>query len=522
MAAGDVEKAENLREEGNGKFRAGDLASARKAYEDVLKLLEGNAAKGLSDDSESDLLKRVRACRQPTQLNLALCCLRQEQFDPGRALMLCEEVLTEEPENPKATYRKGKALLALEEFEEAEYELLRACKLAPGDVAPRKDLEALRKNRREQKAKQQETFHGLFDRKPGFASEGRRDQVVASSRQVGGSGKAYDFQQGEEQNPFISSKEPEAEAAMLQAEGRFEEAVLAWEATLCQSLSKKDWQLHFTAWLELGRLFMDMNVDALALRCFNRLTGNEDEGESGRTSGPPPSQALKQNALLLRAVCLLNEAETDPGAEVSAGLEDWLKEAAPESESSSAALPSRLESLRSKRPGADVSIAQALLSLVSGSRAAALRAFVEALECKTEEGSCFGDMPQLATRWNMLGAVLANAGEQKKSLAAYSEALRLQPHYPRALVNCAIALESTGSGREAVRSCMLAAQCLPEWAARDSIWPLAQKAASGADESIQEAVAQRSVQKALHLCGDRPSEGAAGNAAELLASLSKS
>lgn len=285
-----VEKAKKLKEEGNAKFKTEDLPGARKAYAEALRLTQK-----LPEDLA---LEAAVSSRRPVQLNLALVCLRLDPTQPMRALELCEEVLDAEPENPKATYRKAKALLELGEEKEAEFEFVRACKLMPKDATVRKDLEALRKAMRKDKAKEQETFQGLFQKSPGFASEGRQTQQRLTKQDVD---DIY-FHDGKE-NPYEGAERPQDLASGFQKEGRLEDAAQAWEVAMGRSAQEEDWLSHFQYALEYGVLLMDLNIDRLALRCFNTVFERPVE-ESLEESAKP----LRQHALLLTSICLLNDS----------------------------------------------------------------------------------------------------------------------------------------------------------------------------------------------------------------------
>lgn len=500
--------AEARRQAGNAKFRAGEIAAAREEYEKALKLLQKDRLVDLEADDDSVL--RAEKCRVPTLLNLALCCLKTgsppSSGDAGRALELCEEVLEAEPNNPKATYRKGKALKELGDLAEAEYELVRACRLSPGDAEVRQELERVRQRMRVDKTQEKKFSKGVFERDPGFNS---RDRATAAAQQAAKvKATAYEFLCDPAKNPFAEKPHPEAEAEAreLSAKGCLEEAVWAWEAAL-QKSATSDWASHSGGWLELGRLFMDLNIDSLALRCLNKVAGVEAGADAPTVSDTAPMQ-VRANALLLLAVCLLNEAETDALSEVSAALTTWLDAVGaapvPSQGDGAESLAERLANWR-KAGGADAAVAQGVLHLLCG-REEAVQAFADSLTAPADEGSCFGSASRIATRWNMLGAVLANRDQKQKAMVAYREALKLQQHYPRALTNLGIALQSTADPLGATRAYTSALELLPGWAS-PALWEMLQKAAQehcGADGNVAEAAQQRSLARLRELLGPSP------------------
>mmetsp|Transcript_98030 Transcript_98030/g.282764 ORF Transcript_98030/g.282764 Transcript_98030/m.282764 type:complete len:578 (-) Transcript_98030:29-1762(-) len=496
-------EAEKLRGEGNEKFKAGDLKAAILAYEKAVASLN----RALSEDDpfnndkvEADeaVVEKAKTLRIPVRLNLALCCLRLEPPEAFKALQLCEAVLCEEPDNPKATYRKAKALLELGEIQEAEYELVRACKLSPADKTVRQDLDNLRQRCKRDKENEKKMMSGLFDKDPGFASSDRSSDAKAAGADEGPDDVKYTFLRQAPQNPFTTSEHPEVEALGLQVRGRLEDAIFAWEAALVRS-ADHDAAAHFGQWVSLGRLYMDMNVDCVALRCLNRAAGIRDVEVA---AGQPPEE-VRRVALLLRAVCLLNEAGEQALEQVSACLEQWL-DAMGAPEADDADVLARIDAWRNGGGGgADAAVAQGLLRLLHG-RADAPSAFAAAVVAaedgaEASSSSCFGSAERLAVRWNMLGAVLASRGRCEEAVAVYDEALALQPYYPRALTNRGLSLHTRNDNMAAAGAWTAAVGLLPNWATVMT-WPLLAKAVEG-DPALAEAAEQRSLPRLRELLG---------------------
>jgi len=519
-----MSEAEKLREEGNAKFKEGALKEAIKAYEKAIAALSAVAPEadifgtgGTPENvGEEELIARGKALRIPVRLNLALCCLRLEPPQSMKALQFCEEVLCEEPDNPKATYRKAKALLELGEVAEAEYEFVRACKLSPTDKTVREDLEKLRQRLKNDKEQEKKMLNGLFDKSPGFASSGREesDATEPSKGDDGPDSVKYIFLSKAADNQFFSQPEDPSVASMdLQARGRLEEAVWALEAAVLRTAD--DAAAHFGHWVSLGRLYMDMNIDCIALRCLNRAAGIRDVEAA---AGQPPAE-VRRVALLLRAVCLLNEAGEQALEQVSACLEQWLEVAgAPEATGD---VEERLAAWRTGGGGgADSAVAQGLLHLLHG-REAAIGAFAAAVAAPEDASpsSCFGADGRLAVRWNMLGAVLASRGRPADALAVYDEALALQPNYPRALTNRGLALQAGGELTAAAGSWTAAAGLLPTWACMVTFAMLAKAVED--NPAMAEAAEQRSLPRLRELLGEAAEvpQRTAGDRAEVLGRL---
>lgn len=473
-----LEKAKKLKEEGNAKFKVEDFPGARKAYAEALRITQ---------KMPEDLASETAELRRPVQLNLALVCLRLDPTEPFRALELCEEVLDAEPENPKATYRKAKALLELGEEKEAEFELVRACKLMPKDATVRKDLEALRQKLRDDKAKEQQSFQGLFEKNPGFASEGR---VSDAQRLSKADVDDIYFHDGKE-NPYEGAERPEELARDFQLQGRLEDATQAYEVAMGRSAQEENWLSHLSYALDYGALLMDLNIDRLALRCFNTVFERPAEPESA-------AQPLRQHALLLKAICLLNES-SDAEADISECLEKWLQLAHP---GEAGSVVERLQRLKEEGKGtADTVVALGLMQLLQ-SQESLVNTFADAviLDDLKEGDSFFGTQQRRATRWNMLGAVLANRGQPEKAISVWRQALQCQPHYPRALVNMAMSQLKCGDFLGACASQAKALKVLPPWATEE-IWQQLEKEAQAQTniDELFEAVHSRHITKVEEL-----------------------
>lgn len=251
---------------------------------------------------------------------------------------------------------------------------------------------------------------------------------------------------------------------------------------------------------------MDVNLDRLALRCFNKVLEPPEAGQTGNDDDPASPALVRRHALLLKAICLLNEAEGDPVAEVSACLELWWRAEGQSSDTEDQPLLDvRIKQWREasgKTAGADSAVALGLLLLLQGPDAAAPQAFMEALKAPEDSGSCFGGPGRYAARWNMLGAVLAKRTLYKGALEAYRQALGHQPSYPRALMNSAIAHSEVGEHREAVAcyACMLGK--IPVWST-DAVWATLQKAISDLPDSedLAEAAKEKNLTKVRQLLG---------------------
>jgi len=112
----------------------------------------------------------------------------------------------------------------------------------------------------------------------------------------------------------------------------------------------------------------------------------------------------------------------------------------------------------------------------------------------------------------MLGAVLANRGRHEHALLAYERALRLQPHYPRALNNQGIAFQARAAHTEAAAAFAGALAVVPQWC-WPALWPqLTQVAEQSANVELAEAAGEKNLSKVQQLLG--PTSSVAPEAAE--------
>ena len=130
---------EQLKATGNDFFKQKLYAPAAASYADALLALgpykTGSGRTGA--DSEAKAVLRVSCL-----LNRAACRLKLREF-PGAAED-CSRVLAGDPDNVKALFRRGQALVELQRLEEAKADLLRAAKLAPKDQGIRQHYEGVR------------------------------------------------------------------------------------------------------------------------------------------------------------------------------------------------------------------------------------------------------------------------------------------------------------------------------------------------------------------------------------------
>ncbi|OUC39734.1 peptidyl-prolyl cis-trans isomerase, FKBP-type, partial [Trichinella nativa] len=123
-----LEHAENLKEKGSAFLKDGKVKMAIHKYNLVKNMLEQNTA------VEEDALKEKRMnLIKAVFLNLALAYLKED--DNLQALHSCNKVLTHDPSNVKALYRRGQAHQNRRDYEDAMADFEKVISLEPKNAA---------------------------------------------------------------------------------------------------------------------------------------------------------------------------------------------------------------------------------------------------------------------------------------------------------------------------------------------------------------------------------------------------
>ncbi|CAI7810875.1 unnamed protein product [Closterium sp. NIES-53] len=169
-----IEAADRHRQAGNEAFRGDNMEEALREYEMALGYM--------GDEFMMQMFGKYRdmanAVRLPTLLNSAAAHLKLNNYN--ETIGLCTLVLSEEPDNPKALFRRGKARHALGQLDASMVDIKSAAKRAPGDAAIARELAALKKAEREAMDKQKEMFKGIFKPQPAAPVANRRMQWLGA------------------------------------------------------------------------------------------------------------------------------------------------------------------------------------------------------------------------------------------------------------------------------------------------------------------------------------------------------
>ena len=139
----EIEKmayCENHRRLGNYLFLESIYPKAAEQYQLALSYYEYCFPEDDDMQTELDGLRHACLC------NISLCYYRMKQW--RMAVQSAGQVLEEDPINAKALYRRAQAYRALDEYESAEKDIVRAQGLSPADKGIAKEIQALHAQRR--------------------------------------------------------------------------------------------------------------------------------------------------------------------------------------------------------------------------------------------------------------------------------------------------------------------------------------------------------------------------------------
>lgn len=156
-----IEAAESLREAGNGRFKKGQHAEALKLYLKAKAFLPTGTAAFAPTEGDA-AAERARVCSIAVSSNAAACELKLGKHE--ECARRCDTILTIEPNNTKALYRKGVCLRALgdDADEDPEPVLLKAAELEPDNAAVRKELAEIAQQKKKDKDKEKRLAQKMF------------------------------------------------------------------------------------------------------------------------------------------------------------------------------------------------------------------------------------------------------------------------------------------------------------------------------------------------------------------------
>ncbi|KAI3510851.1 hypothetical protein L1887_17988 [Cichorium endivia] len=155
-----ISAADRRRMDGNTLFKEEKLEEAIQQYEMAIAYM--------NDDFMFQLFGKYQdmalGVKNPCHLNIAACLIKLKRYE--EAIAQCAIVLTEDQNNVKALFRRGKARSELGQTDAAREDFLKARKFAPEDKAILKELRVLDEHDKIVYQKQKELYKGLFGPRP--------------------------------------------------------------------------------------------------------------------------------------------------------------------------------------------------------------------------------------------------------------------------------------------------------------------------------------------------------------------
>ncbi|XVF22934.1 hypothetical protein REPUB_Repub12eG0213600 [Reevesia pubescens] len=152
--------ADRRKMDGNALFKEDKLEEAMQQYEMAIAYM--------GDDFMFQLFGKYRdmalAVKNPCHLNMAACLIKLKRYE--EAIGHCSIVLSEDENNIKAMFRRGKARAELGQTDAAREDFLNARKYAPEDKAIARELRLLAEHDKAVYQRQKEIYKGIFGARP--------------------------------------------------------------------------------------------------------------------------------------------------------------------------------------------------------------------------------------------------------------------------------------------------------------------------------------------------------------------
>ena len=145
-----------FKEKGTDYFKQGKYELASNKYQKIVEFLEHEIS--LRGDMEEERASLLQAGR----LNLAMCKIKVNDWIEAKNL--CDKVIEENPTNVKAYFRRGEALVALSEHEQARRDFAQVLDLDPENKAAKNKVTMCLHQIKAIREKEKKTFANMFDR----------------------------------------------------------------------------------------------------------------------------------------------------------------------------------------------------------------------------------------------------------------------------------------------------------------------------------------------------------------------
>ena len=160
-----LEIAKQYKETGGELFKLDKTKGAAICYSKALKyLIPVDPDIQLEVQQLQEYEKEIFSLQSVLMLNLAACQLKFQHFP--HAVKNCSRVLEMEADNVKALYRRGQALVMMNDYDRAREDLTKAKKLEPANKAIDEQLKLLESRQQVHDAKYKDALKSMFGGQP--------------------------------------------------------------------------------------------------------------------------------------------------------------------------------------------------------------------------------------------------------------------------------------------------------------------------------------------------------------------
>jgi tetratricopeptide (TPR) repeat protein len=153
-------RCQGLKEKGNAAFKENNFLSARLHYEEALEILKPHKGVAPVGETTPEKVQEFQSLYLSLYANTSMVHLKEESW--GLVIKSTEEILTQEPDNVKALYRRAVAHHRMGNFEQSKEGLNAVLALDAANAAAKKELVEVTKALKEQKRKEKSAMSGMF------------------------------------------------------------------------------------------------------------------------------------------------------------------------------------------------------------------------------------------------------------------------------------------------------------------------------------------------------------------------
>merc|ERR1712136_545496 len=147
-----------IKNAGNTFYRSKEYSKAVRKYTKACRYLSSlRDAMGTTEDEEEE---KIRAVEVPLKLNIAACHLANKSWDDARKE--CEDVIEVQESNSKAIFRRGQALLGMNDFDGALKDLQKVRELRPDDKGVLNEIARAKKAKLDMVKKEKQLYSKMF------------------------------------------------------------------------------------------------------------------------------------------------------------------------------------------------------------------------------------------------------------------------------------------------------------------------------------------------------------------------